>query len=535
MDCWSILGIQKTQNKQHISSAFEVFVNSHEAKEHEQIQTLRRAQALALQYADFTSTETQFSALLDKVLSEPVKRHNNEYWAPVLSALHQLESIEIDRTRAYVFTMFINHFDDKDVAIEGRLVPQDIVQQFSETYNWEFNRPSLSQFFVEEKIEVVLNYSVISSPSSLNKRDSLQPIFSKRTLFLNIGLGLFIFGVYWMYKQSNEPPPSIEAPAPISFDTNLLACNKVISAEPTENFNTCLEFAKNGNMAAQKRMVWAYSRAGDYLDWQEVFNWLKVTQRYEQKAKILSFAVMHFMGNTPELKEMGERGLTRLVNQNQANANVVLGTMYALNTNVLPQSSNPLWLFERAYIKDPDVLAPIDLSTIFANGYLSKPQPEKAKSILQDTAEKYFPNGTNNVAWFLSTLDQNPIADPSFAIGLAKQVVEDPKYATTHTYVDTLAATYAANGQFDLAIATQQEAIGHVKNLEISDENKEKIMGEFTARLTMYKEQIKVVETTLHKDKTVFFETLQKHTLNRLLNSFYQNITAPKPELKPEQ
>lgn len=535
MDCWSILGIKKTQNKQLISHAHEALINTHVTLEHDQIQAAHHAQAVALQYADFTSEETHFTALLVNVLSDPSKRQDNECWAPILSALHHFESIELERTSIYVFAMFINHFDDESLATDGRLVPQDIIREFTQIYNWEFNRPSLSQFFLEEKIEFVLNYSVISSPASLEERESLQPIFSKRKLLLNIGLGLFIFGVYWTYKQVDKPVPVSQEPAPIAFDTNLLTCNEVISAEPTEKFNTCLEFAKNGNIAAQKRMVWAYSRAGEYLDWQEVFNWLKVTQRYEQKAKILSFAVMHFMGNTPELKEMGERGLTRLANQNQASANVVLGTMYALNTNVLPQSSNPLWLFERAYSKDPNVLAPIDLSTIFANGYLSKPQPGKAKNILQETAEKFFPNGTNNVAWFLSTLDENTIADPSFAIGLAKRVVDDPKYATTHTYVDTLAATYAASGQFELAVATQQEAIGYVKNLQISDENKEKLLSEFTRRLTMYKEHSKVVETTLQKDKTEFFETLQKHTLNRLLNSFYQNITPPKLSPTPEQ
>ena len=67
----------------------------------------------------------------------------------------------------------------------------------------------------------------------------------------------------------------------------------------------------------------------------------------------------------------------------------------------------------------------------------------------------------NNLAWLLATTHVKALRDPKEAIVLARSATEaDPEHAD---FKSTLAAAYAASGQFPEAIATQQEAIALVK------------------------------------------------------------------------
>ena len=69
----------------------------------------------------------------------------------------------------------------------------------------------------------------------------------------------------------------------------------------------------------------------------------------------------------------------------------------------------------------------------------------------------------NNLAWLLATTHVQALRDPEEAIALSKSAAEgDPEHAD---YRATLAAAYAAAGQFPRAIATQREAI------QLLDEN----------------------------------------------------------------
>lgn len=313
----------------------------------------------------------------------------------------------------------------------------------------------------------------------------------------------------------------------MQFDERLLACNKVTSAAPSSEFNTCLALANEDVYLAQKRMVWAYSRNDEYLNWQEAFNWLKRIKRRNQTASLLGFAFMNVLGNTTQLKETGERGITQFANRNFAPANIILASMYALEQNIFDPSSNPLWLLERAYEQSNAYIEPIDMAIIHANGFMGKTDLNKAKNILTSSAETFFPIGTNNVAWFLSTLQNNPFTEPNYAISLAQKVVEQRDLPNRFTYIDTLAASYAASGNFELAITTQKTAIQDIEDSDLSSLNKSRLVEEFNGRLAKYEAQETVVESELYIDKDQFFEQLKTRTLNALLNTFYTVITPP--------
>ena len=194
-----------------------------------------------------------------------------------------------------------------------------------------------------------------------------------------------------IYSCSNDDSTDVIQPAPTPFDTRLLSCNKVFSAQPSDDFDVCLTVAKDGDISAQKRILWAYSRQGEYQDWQEVFNWTKAIQWFDRRALTLSFVLMQLMGDSNELSLRGEKGLKQLANNNEPSASVILASTYALEENTLPQSSNYMWLLERAYKQSPEVLSPTDMALVYARGFGRNPNLEKARKVLDETAQRYFP------------------------------------------------------------------------------------------------------------------------------------------------
>ena len=359
---------------------------------------------------------------------------------------------------------------------------------------------------------------------------------SKKKLFIVGGAFLlFVFILYKAYSNNRSQPVSAaqvaeaqaQAFALANWDERLLACNSVLNAEPSDAMSTCIDLAKNGNIEALKRVTWAYSRAGEYLNWNEVISGLKRLSKIDRESQLLLFALMKFMSNDPDVNRQGETGIKRLANKNIAPANVLLASLYALKENTLEQTSNVLWLLERAYNSDPDTLSPIDLALIYTNGLVSDKDIDKAREVLNQAADAFFPIGTNNVAWFLATLDNNPFTEDERAITLSTRIIEDPRFETRHTYVDTLAASYAAAGQFEQAVKYQQQAIDLIADLNWNESNKAREMADFTERLTLYKNEQTVVEYSLKIEKEAFFLNLRKDLVNQLLNTLFVTFQAP--------
>lgn len=311
------------------------------------------------------------------------------------------------------------------------------------------------------------------------------------------------------------------------FDSRLAHCNNVMSAQPTEDFTLCLEAANEGKVAAQRRIIWAYSRGDEYQDWQQVFNHLKDIRGRDKNTQLLLYVILHVMGDTPELRKEGEQGIQRMVNRNYAPAQVLLASIYALDQNTLAKNSNILWLLERAHEQNINAIDPSKLALIYANGFFGQRSIQKATSLLKQAAKRAFPVGANNIAWFLSTIDDNPFTDSQYALELASEVVNDPEYNNNHIYVDTLAASYAANNMFNEAIETQQRAISLIANTNWNDTAKDREIKDFTERLNHYKKSQPLIEEQVNVDKETFFKELKTVTIDYLFNRLYTNISVP--------
>lgn len=114
-------------------------------------------------------------------------------------------------------------------------------------------------------------------------------------------------------------------------------------------------------------------------------------------------------------------------------------------------------------------------------------------------AEKIFikaaENGTaaayNILAWFYATCKSPKYRNGEKAVEYAikaTQEFEDETYVDT--FVDTLAAAYARNKQFDRAVSAQKRAITLLNESNCYTENKKKkMLSEYNAHLNLYKDR----------------------------------------------
>lgn len=345
---------------------------------------------------------------------------------------------------------------------------------------------------------------------------------------------LVLIGVIALVYSSIDVNPERSDPienvvAPIKVDPRLLACNNVANAELNEDFTTCLSAAEDGEVAAIKRIVWGYSRSGKFQNWKEVFSWLKRLPVKNENTQLLMYAIIHFMASSDELKEDSEAGISRLVAKNHPPSNIILAAIYALNDNVLPPTSNPRWLLERASNEQSNVITHAQLAIVYANGFVGNIDIEKGTDYLKNAAQQGFPLDTNNIAWFLSTLDNNPFTTQEYALSLAQRVVDDPEHAKNPIYVDTLAASFAANGMFSDAIETQERAMQLLLESEFNERFMQRRKAEFESRLALYKNGEALVEESIEVDKKTFFRTLKSRTVDYLFRDFYVISEVPTP------
>ncbi len=118
-----------------------------------------------------------------------------------------------------------------------------------------------------------------------------------------------------------------------------------------------------------------------------------------------------------------------------------------------------------------------------AHAYYKTGNARLAKNDLQ-RALQLDPNNAslcNRLAWIYATSKADGLRNEVLAVELALSACEVD--GNDHNYLDTLAAAYAANGQFDMAVETQKRAVEIVAHAGKAAEK------EYRARLEMYRQK----------------------------------------------
>jgi tetratricopeptide (TPR) repeat protein len=335
-----------------------------------------------------------------------------------------------------------------------------------------------------------------------------------------------LIGAFIRAQSARELQSQVQAEIP--WDEQLLACNSVFNAAPSDDFSTCLKMAEEGWIDAVQRVAWAYSRDGEHQDWQASYDWLIWLSDYDSYAELLSYIVLFEIGESKDVKANGERGIRKMAIINNPAATAYLAALYYLGKHQLPQQSNIAWLLERTYAQDKYWVMPEEIAKIYANGFLGKAKPEKAKALLLEATDIDFPLHANNVAWFLATTDYQQLSDTKLAVELAEQVVAEQEYAENYVYVDTLAAAYAADGKYEEAVQTQERALALIKSANEGRDTPSPEIADFEERLALFKRQQPYMAQAEEIDGDSFFETFKTQIEQALIDSLYVELSPPK-------
>ena len=122
------------------------------------------------------------------------------------------------------------------------------------------------------------------------------------------------------------------------------------------------------------------------------------------------------------------------------------------------------------------------LGIFYSNGYGDLEQScEKAVEWFEKSYAGGYRFAANNIAWEYATCPFEDFRDGEKALRLALEVVElDASESSTH--LDTLAAAYAENDDFENAIKTQRKALGLIDKDKSEDR-----FQDFLKRLMVYK------------------------------------------------
>lgn len=341
--------------------------------------------------------------------------------------------------------------------------------------------------------------------------------YLKPLLILSI-ISVITYFAYEKTQNSQQSAQSSSLADKAKLPFELLSCNEIQSAEDIDVFSTCLTYAEQGYAEAQRKIAWAYTREGDYQDWQKAFDWLKKLAARDRNVKLLSQIILFLLGESDEDKIRAETDIRHLADTRFPAAEAYLATLYYLKLNKIPRDANPAWLLRKAYDQDKSIISPFEMAVVYINGFGTRHNPERAKQVLVDYADEDFPYTANNVAWFLATLEENLITDKAFVVSMAESAVSQPEYASRFTFVDTLAASYAAQGDFTKATTTQQQAIELLTNHTANEAEEIGDMEEFEARLALYKNGERPILETLEVDLDTFFSSL-KRDIERILLS----------------
>ena len=101
----------------------------------------------------------------------------------------------------------------------------------------------------------------------------------------------------------------------------------------------------------------------------------------------------------------------------------------------------------------------------------------------------------NLAAWFFATCSSDNVRNGKKALGWAQHACKLTEYKNS-LFLDTLAAAYAASGEFRKAVLWQTEAIDRLKDEKIEDDSRTQMEKEMNSRLKLFEQRKSFVKKT---------------------------------------
>jgi TPR repeat protein len=253
--------------------------------------------------------------------------------------------------------------------------------------------------------------------------------------------------------------------------------------------------AAQGSSRAQSLLGWAYwSGIGVKQDFAEAAKWFTAAARQEDGYALATLSSFYYYGaGVVQDRERGkrlllraaelgdEKGLTgawkvllagqpedrdprlgvhflsKAAGTNDAQAAYMLAREYLTGRDVPRDPSRAVEWFERA-AKAKHAVASLWLSELHAKGIGVRQDVKRAERMLQDALSSAKLTDKNLFSWTLSVAQDAQLRNSALAIRVLEPALAAEKEKSP-AHLDTLAAAYAAHGEFEKAVATQLEAI----------------------------------------------------------------------------
>ncbi|WP_100643450.1 hypothetical protein [Alteromonas facilis] len=527
--CWQLLAIEPTTDPKSIEQAYQrQYDLLIEQGNTEFLHALSDAKQQALAYAaPFVLDELNFQhvqTLIDwfeNALNNSAMRQDPEQWQYFFHYLTDTNAESLNAIRLLCFEMIADYLDGNRAQQYPFDLPPNILSSIATELDWHAHKDALTHYYSAGRVDSA--FSIINGDLSPfaqnNKRPAHTPFYYAASLFCIVGI------ILWLANISHQPTEPLATELAMEWEPDLVLCNEVENAEATAAFERCLELANEDWLEAKKRIAWAYTVEHDAQDWAEAYRWLQDISHVDQHAEFLANIILFMLGEDEQDKLNGERRIREQANLRYAPAEAYLGTIYALGLNLLERDANIMWLLESAYEQDASLISVYDMIQIHVNGLKTRVNLTKARQLLAEYAQSDAPGTVNNTAWFLATLDNNQLHKPSHAVELAETIVKSETGSQNYSYIDTLAAAYAADEQFDNAVKYQQLALSLLTADQPENESE---IAYYQERLTRYEQQKSVIYDDLVVDNPRdFFDDIKTDIEQIMLNYFYNEIEIP--------
>jgi tetratricopeptide (TPR) repeat protein len=153
-----------------------------------------------------------------------------------------------------------------------------------------------------------------------------------------------------------------------------------------------------------------------------------------------------------------------------------LGHVYLSGRGVAKDETEAFKWFREA-AENGNIAAQSDLGRLYATGRGVEQNSAEAIKWCRKSAEAGLPSVQNGFAWMLATSTNASLRNGPLAVTFAEKAVTATRrrYAS---FLDTLAAAYAEAGEFEKAVAIQNEAITLLKDAASKQD--------YTSRLRLY-------------------------------------------------
>lgn len=373
---------------------------------------------------------------------------------------------------------------------------------------------------IAEPIAVEANpeQQIVLAAASPATNNSSSP---SRNFAASIALGAFLIAILVGVSQIDSLFPELgeDNESVVQYEPywaeDLNVCNQAKQVAEDDAFTQCLTLAEQGRVYAQMRVAWLFFESEDENHLQTSYDWMSKAGSFDETSRLLSKIMLFVHGTTEDDKLRGYKGIVKQADSGFAGAEAYLALLYLLEQNLQDKTANPVWLLEKAHRNDSAYVGVLDLVRIYLNGLATRVNEDKAVSIMKKYADSFFPTSANNAAWMIATSRDSQVFSPADAVKWAQSVVNDPSHSKNFGFIDTLAAAYAADGQFDLAIAEQKKAIALLKESQYSNETD---LKEFNARLQAFTEGRKVTYFDMIVDAGQLFPAMKQELENLLLD-----------------